>query len=666
MPLRDGASFAGFAIVRLLGSGEMGDIYAVQHPRLPRLQALRILPATLSADPEFRTRFHRESNLAAALTHPHILGIHDVGEHHGQLWTLTSYIDGNNAAQLLRDRYPRGLPHTDVLHIVSAIADALDYAHEYGLLHRNIKPANILLSAPTGADRRILLADFGIPHRITDITTMTAANLTYTAPEQLHNMPFQGRADQYSLAATTYHLLTGTAPFAATTPIAVINRHLAAAPPRLANTSPHLAQLDTALSCALAKDPTARFNRCQDFAAALSASAPARPALTPTPRPPAAPIPPPPARPGSLPGPYPPPGPPPPPGSWPPPASQPPRDRGRRRWTLGAVAALVAVAAVVAGLALTTAHTSNPPVNAPTTSSASPAAVASANDTGPVAIITDEPTCRAWKPIGQTWLLTTPIEQWDKTHPGQPTPLLIAGTAWTRDQRAAMKASSKSTRLAASKTTTLTKTTPHRVIRELYEQFIAYGRAFADSIDNDYRAPSSTLGAATEDIFNALTSICDTVDSRAATAREPLANPTDAPPHPAPPQDLAHLQRYLTNTDLSACGELISIAKKYNNNPTVKDWGASDHTLPPSGWNPHQQALNDAVAPLMLNLADDIQRTIHHDNNPVMQDIGALTALYQRVFAKALPTYTFTDDELNGVALYARQTLEDTCQSIGT
>jgi serine/threonine-protein kinase len=179
----------------------------VQHPRLPRQEALKILPARVSADPEYRQRFAREADIAASLWHPPIVAVHDRGEHDGQLWITMDYVEGTDAAQQMRDRYPHGMPTKNVLEIVSAIADALDYAHERYLLHRDVKPANILLTDPRMGDRRILLADFGIARAANDINGLTATNVTvgsvaYAAPEQLTGKAVDGRADQYALACT--------------------------------------------------------------------------------------------------------------------------------------------------------------------------------------------------------------------------------------------------------------------------------------------------------------------------------------------------------------------------------------------------------------------------------------------------------------------------------
>ncbi|MBO0883982.1 MAG: serine/threonine protein kinase, partial [Mycobacterium sp.] len=168
--LSEGDVFAGYTIVRLLGSGGMGEVYLAQHPRLPRRDALKVLPATLTADSEFRKRFSREADIAAELWHPHIVGIHDRGEFEGQLWLSMDYVEGTDAAELLRGRHPSGMPPADVFEIITAVADALDYAHLRGLLHRDVKPANLLLTEADPQARRILLADFGIAREVGDVS----------------------------------------------------------------------------------------------------------------------------------------------------------------------------------------------------------------------------------------------------------------------------------------------------------------------------------------------------------------------------------------------------------------------------------------------------------------------------------------------------------------
>jgi serine/threonine-protein kinase len=253
----------------------MAEVYLAQHPRLPRRDALKVLSEAVTADSNFRERFQREADLAGALWHPNIVAVHDRGEFDGHLWIAMDYVDGTDAAQLARKRYPTGMPVQDVCDIVAAVAAALDYAHSRGLLHRDVKPANILLADPEDGKRRIMLADFGIARPLADVSGLTATNftmgtLTYAAPEQLMGADIDGRADQYALAATAFHLLAGAPPYEHSNPVAVISRHLTAPLPKLSDRRPELANLDEVFAQALAKDPADRFEQCSDLAAALN------------------------------------------------------------------------------------------------------------------------------------------------------------------------------------------------------------------------------------------------------------------------------------------------------------------------------------------------------------------------------------------------------------
>ena len=276
MPLNNGDVFAGYAIERLLGAGGMGEVYLARHPRLPRLDALKILSIDATDDEEFRARFIREAELAATLWHPHIVGVHDRGEFDGRLWISMDYVDGTDAGHLVEEHHPSGMPHQDVVDIVTAVAEALDFAHERRLLHRDVKPANILVTTPPeGARRRVLLTDFGIARETDDIRGLTEANMaigtvTYAAPEQLTSRSLDGRVDQYALAASAFYLLTGAPLFDHANRAVVIGNHLTAAPPRLSQRRADLAHLDTPMAKALAKDPEDRYPRCGDFARALA------------------------------------------------------------------------------------------------------------------------------------------------------------------------------------------------------------------------------------------------------------------------------------------------------------------------------------------------------------------------------------------------------------
>jgi serine/threonine protein kinase len=289
MPFANGAKFAGYTIERQLGSGGMGEVYLARHPRLPRYDAIKVLRSDISSDPDYIERFNREADLASKLWHPHIVGILDRGKYRGRLWISMDFVDGTDVSRLLQDRYPDGMPVDDAMAIVKAVAAALDYSHGKGLLHRDVKPANILVADVERGGRRILLGDFGVARDLGDSTAggLTATNMTvgtaaYAAPEQLMGLDLDGRADQYALAATTYHLLTGRQPFQHSNAAVVISQHLNADPPSLAGTRPELARLDAALSRAMAKDPDDRFATCADFAEALERRPQSEPAVAPS------------------------------------------------------------------------------------------------------------------------------------------------------------------------------------------------------------------------------------------------------------------------------------------------------------------------------------------------------------------------------------------------
>ncbi|WP_445169953.1 serine/threonine-protein kinase [Mycolicibacterium sp. Dal123E01] len=268
MPLQVGELFAGYQVLGLLASDGVGQMYLVQHPRLPRREALTVLPPELSHDAAFRERFFREADLAAGLRHPNILAIHDRGENDGQLWIAMDHVDGTDAAHLVASRYPAGVPSDLVTRIVGAVAGALDYAHKQGLLHRDVKPGTIVVADIDSGDPKVFLANFG------GLTSTKAP--AYSAPEQLVGGPVDGRSDQYSLAATAYHLLTGLQPLPQSHP---------AAAPRLSDRRPDLAGMDPALQTALANNPNFRYPSCSAFAQGLGQStqwaSPAGPMTTP-------------------------------------------------------------------------------------------------------------------------------------------------------------------------------------------------------------------------------------------------------------------------------------------------------------------------------------------------------------------------------------------------
>lgn len=284
-----GEVFAGFTIEAMLGQGGMGTVYLARHPRLDRLTALKLLNRDLFADERVRARFEREADLAAQLDHPGIVTVYDRGTEGEQLWISMQYVDGIDAATV----DPMALPPERAVQIIEGVADALDYAHGRGVLHRDVKPANILLARSTsGQGERVFLTDFGIARLRADSTHLTqqgmfTATLAYASPEQMTGADLDHRSDQYSLACSLYWLFTGSAPFDSADPNEIIRGTLYAAPPPLALRRAGLPPImDAVLAAAMAKHPAARFDSCASFAKA------ARQALTSTtppvlPRPPA-------------------------------------------------------------------------------------------------------------------------------------------------------------------------------------------------------------------------------------------------------------------------------------------------------------------------------------------------------------------------------------------
>ncbi|MFD3506693.1 protein kinase [Nocardia sp. NPDC058666] len=284
-----GEVFAGFTIEAMLGQGGMGTVYLARHPRLDRLTALKLLNRDLFADERVRARFEREADLAAGLDHPGIVTVFDRGTEGEQLWISMQYVDGIDAATV----DPMALPPERAVQIIEGVADALDYAHGRGVLHRDVKPANILLARSSGGQgERVFLTDFGIARLRADSTHLTqqgmfTATLAYASPEQMTGSELDHRSDQYSLACSLYWLFTGIAPFDSVDPNEIIRGTLYGPPPPLALRRAGLPpSMDAVLAAAMAKHPAARFDSCVAFAKA------ARQALTSTtppvlPRPPA-------------------------------------------------------------------------------------------------------------------------------------------------------------------------------------------------------------------------------------------------------------------------------------------------------------------------------------------------------------------------------------------
>lgn len=274
MSIGPGAIVGGYRIERVLGAGGMGTVYLGKHPSLPRRDALKVLSAAMTEDREFRARFEREANLASSLDHPNIVSVYDRGEDRGQLWIAMQYVDGTDASAAMKAD-PAGMTPRRALRIIAEVGRGLDHAHRRGLLHRDVKPANFLLSTIDSDDERVLLTDFGVAKSTQDNSELTetgkfVATIAYAAPEQLSGEPLSRQTDIYGLACSFFKLLTGRNPYPATQPARVMMGHLYEPAPRITEVCPELpTALDEVLAVAMAKNPEDRFGSCHEFTRAL-------------------------------------------------------------------------------------------------------------------------------------------------------------------------------------------------------------------------------------------------------------------------------------------------------------------------------------------------------------------------------------------------------------
>ncbi|MEV0293443.1 serine/threonine-protein kinase [Nocardia sp. NPDC050710] len=268
--LAPGQTFAGYGIERLLGVGGMGEVYLAQDRDLPRMVALKLLSRAMTGDADIRRRFLHEAEIAARLSHPNIVTVYARGQEDDQLWMAMQYIDGTDVAEVLRN----GPLHPEqAVRVVSETAKALDHAHNSGILHRDVKPANILLGR-SGLEQ-VFLADFGIAKALDQVTNLTRtgelhASFQYAAPEQMDvNVEIDRRADVYALGCTLYHMLTGAYPYPGNTAAQLIHGHLNQPVPLPSHQIPSVpTAFDNVIAIALAKDRNYRFASCGELASA--------------------------------------------------------------------------------------------------------------------------------------------------------------------------------------------------------------------------------------------------------------------------------------------------------------------------------------------------------------------------------------------------------------
>jgi serine/threonine-protein kinase len=269
--LAPGHRLAGYEIQREIGRGGMGVVYRARHLHLGRTAALKVLTPELALNDSFRERFVRESRIAASLDHPGIVSVYDAGDAGDRLYIAMRFVAGVDLGDLLE---PGPLQPGRAFEILGQVASALDAAHEAGLVHRDVKPANVLV-----AGQRAFLTDFGLVKEMNSVRSLTAAGrmvgtLDYVAPEQIRGEHVDGRADVYALGCVLFHALAGSAPYAKLSEAEVMYAHLQATPPRVEDLSLDLPPaLGDVIAKALEKDPAERFQTCAELLDAARAAA---------------------------------------------------------------------------------------------------------------------------------------------------------------------------------------------------------------------------------------------------------------------------------------------------------------------------------------------------------------------------------------------------------
>ena len=263
---RRGSRFDGYELEALAGRGQMSVIYKARDLKLGRAVALRIIGPALAGDPVTRARLNRAASALASVDHPNVVPIYGTGEAEGKLFIVTRWVEGTSLSTLVRERGP--LEARRAVRIVGQVASALEAAHLVGIMHRNVKPSRVLVTASDHA----YLTDFGLARRASDLTGLTVQeqlveSFDYLAPEYIEGADVDARVDIYGLGCVLYEALTAEVPYPAATPSAKMYAHRSADPPSVrARRSEVPEALDAVVRRAMAKDPSARYRSPGEFA----------------------------------------------------------------------------------------------------------------------------------------------------------------------------------------------------------------------------------------------------------------------------------------------------------------------------------------------------------------------------------------------------------------
>ena len=350
---------------------------------------------------------------------------------------------------------------------------------------------------------------------------------------------------------------------------------------------------------------------------------------------------------------------PPPPQEWQPqpqgtpwPTPVPPKRGGPWKWVLGGVALLAVIAVTVV---VTVTYMKSNDSNGNGGPSGPPSDIASANDKGPIGIITEDPSCGPWNPVANA-IAKVEDNGWGERDPS------IPASAWTPDMRAKYEAVGNAMREAARQAIPLAKITTHRVMRELYGQFTVYSRMYADSTAN-YAPRDDVLAQISSSVGDVLTNICSAISGGAAAARASLV-PAQAPPtNIAPIGDPSNPIPVFTTPD-PICAALSPTLDKLLTDATFKAWINTDPAVPASDWNTEQQLLTSGVKILMSSTANDLAKLATQTTNPIVQDFITLGVVYRRTYVESLTTYQPYDTSIYVAGQYLPGIISGVCEYV--
>jgi hypothetical protein len=339
---------------------------------------------------------------------------------------------------------------------------------------------------------------------------------------------------------------------------------------------------------------------------------------------------------------------------WGAPPGSPPRRGGKGKWILGGLAVLAVIAVTVVITVLVVGKDSGG--GSPTPTNGNSSDFASANDNGPANITTDDPTCAAWNRTVNG--LSTPEQnfKWRDRDPNIPV------SAWTTEQRTMYESVGKAMRTVADQSVELAKKTPHRVMRELYEQYIAYARTFADRVPTYNAADDAQLAAVVDDSAAVLVNICGAITYGSAVAQAPLVKDPGPPSELAPLGDPAQPQQFLAESD-PICADWLSAYLEFDTD--TADWRRlSDPNIAVNQWSPEQKSAFETVTPRMSDFADEAEALGRRSNNPTFEDFAVLSSQYRRAYVLAIPTYAPADNYLVTASTNLANMLGHACKAV--